>query len=159
MDPFITTIIVILGKYALDKGVELGTKVGPKALDTAKEMFQIVMERVKGVDPRTAEKYPENPQGYQAPVKDILADIVQANAEFAAQLKTLLAQYDKEAQANAVETGTTYEALLDGSGAIAQGKGAVAAGEGGIAIGGNVGGDVIAGGHKKPSEKEDKAAT
>ncbi|HDQ71362.1 MAG TPA: hypothetical protein ENN19_04605 [Chloroflexi bacterium] len=36
-----------------------------------------------------------------------------------------------------------YEALLEGSGGVAQGEGATAAGERGIAVGGDVGGDII----------------
>ena len=38
--------------------------------------------------------------------------------------------------------GTSYQATLHSSGAIAQGRGAVAAGEGGVAVGGSVAGGV-----------------
>jgi hypothetical protein len=45
-----------------------------------------------------------------------------------------------------VEPGTSYQATLTGSGAIAQGPGATAAGAGGVAVGGDVKGDVRIGG-------------
>ena len=35
MNPLTLSIVVILGKYALDKGLELGKEVGPQALDAA----------------------------------------------------------------------------------------------------------------------------
>jgi hypothetical protein len=134
MDPLTASIVVILGKYALDKGVELGKEVGPKALDTAKEMFQVVLDRVKKVDSRTAEKYPANPEGYQVPMADAVEEATEADAEFKAQLQALLEKYEELAQAHAVATGRTYQATVSGSGGLAQ-DGSVATGEGGIAIG------------------------
>ena len=145
MDPITLTVVTILGKYALDKGVELGKAVGPKALDTAKEMFGMVLERVRKVDPRTADKFPDNPEGYQAPMKDVLQEAVEADPDFAAELKARLEEYKEATREYAAQTGQSYEALLEGSGAIAQGAGATAAGAGGVAIGGSVGGSVSTG--------------
>ena len=47
-----------------------------------------------------------------------------------------------------------YEAVLFGSGAIAQGPGAVAAGKGGVAVGGNVEGGIQIGGRAKDEDDE-----
>ena len=146
MDPIITPIVMILGKYALDKGVELAKEVGPTALEKAKEMFGMVLERVGRKKPETAAEFPEAPETYQKPLEQALDAEVAADAEFAARLKGLLAQYEQVAQAHAAAMGTVYEARLEGSGAIAQGPGAVAAGAGGVAVGGDVrGGTIITG--------------
>jgi len=145
MDPIVTSIVVILGKYALDKGVELGKDVGPKALDTAKQVFGMVLERARRVDPRTAQQFPENPEGYRAPLTDVLDEITRADADFRARLKALLEQYEAAAREHATAVGTTYGATVAGSGAIAQGEGAVAAGAGGVAVGGDAKGTIITG--------------
>lgn len=147
MDPIITPIVIILGKYALDKGVELAKEVGPTALEKAKEMFALVLERVGRQKPETAAGFSEDPETYQKPLEKGLDAEVAADAEFAAQLKSLLAGYEQAAQAHAAATGTVYEARLEGSGAIAQGPGAVAAGAGGVAVGGSVQGTTIITGH------------
>jgi len=68
---------------------------------------------------------------------------LKADPGFAARLKALLEKYEQAAQEHAAATGTTYQATLIGSGAIAQGEGAVAAGERGVAVGGSVQGGVI----------------
>ena len=148
MDPFITPIVLVLGKYALDKGAELGKEVGPQALEKVKEMFGLALERVKRVDARAAQKFPDNPEGYQTPLADALTEAAQADPAFAAQLKDLLAKYEAAAKEHATATGTSYRATLTGSGAIAQGPGAVAAGAGGVAVGGGVQGDIHLGGKK-----------
>ncbi len=41
--------MIILGKYALDKGAELAQEVGPKALDTAREMFIATLDYLLNV--------------------------------------------------------------------------------------------------------------
>jgi hypothetical protein len=142
MDPITSSIVIVLGKYALDKTEELVKEVGPKALETAKEMFQTVLERVKRVDPRTVEKFPENPEGYNAPLTDALNEVMKTDPGFAAQLKALLEQYEKAAQEHAAATGTSYQATVAGSGVIAQDHSAVAE-TGGVAVGRDVGGHVV----------------
>jgi hypothetical protein len=145
MDPLITSIVVILGKYALDKGVELGKEVGPKALDTAKEIFAVALDHLRR-DPKgevIADEYETDPETYQKPVEKALAEAAQADPDFAAQLKDLLAKYEEAAKEHAAARGDSYQATLAGSGAIAQGEGAVAAGERGVAVGGDVKGSTI----------------
>ena len=153
IDPLTASIVVILGKYALDKGVELGKEVGPKALETGKAIFELVLGRVKRVDPRTAQKYPDNPDGYKAPLTDSVAELLKTDTDFAASLKALLADYEAAAKEHAATAGVSYQAALKGSGAIAQGTGAVAAGKGGIAVGGDVQGDIRLG---RPDEEADE---
>jgi len=147
MDPIITPIVIILGKYALDKGVEMAKEVGPAALEKAKEMFGMVLERVGRKKSETAAEFPEAPETYQKPLEQALDAEVAADAEFAARLKGMLAEYEEAAQAHAAAGGTIYRAELKGSGAIAQGSGAVAAVAGGVAVGGSVRGSTVITGH------------
>lgn len=132
MDTVALTIVKILSKYALDKGAELGKAIGPQALDTAQEMFAMVLARVRTVDPRTADKFPDNPEGYQAPMKDVLQETLAADPDFAAALKARLEAYER-----AVQTGQHNAAHLEGDGAIL--------GAGALQVGGDVSGDAVAG--------------
>jgi len=141
MDPIVTPIVIILGKYVLDKGVELGTAIGPKALDTAKEMLQLVLERVGQKKPETAAEFPKDPESYQKPMEKALEAEVQADPDFAEQLEELLAKYEQAEQEHAAATGKTYQATLSGKGALAQDH-SVAASHSGIAVGGNVEGGI-----------------
>ena len=141
MDPLIVSVVTILGKYALDKGVELGKAVGPQALETVRSMFGMVLAKVRKTAPRTAEKFPENPEGYEAPMQDVLQETLEADPDFAAALKRHLETYQEAAKAYAAASGTSYRASLEGEGAIAQGEGATAAGKGATVIQGD--GNVI----------------
>ena len=143
MDPITASIAIILGKYALDKGAELGKEVGPKALETAKEMFSLVLERIGKKKPETAQEFPKDPETYRKPLEKALEAELKADPGFAARLKALLEKYEQAAQEHAAATGTTYKATLIGSGAIAQGPGAKAVGERGVLVEGDVKGGVI----------------
>jgi len=152
MDPLITPIVVILGKYALDKGLELGKEIGPTALETAKEMFTTVLDRLrKGPKGDIAEGFKEDPETYEKPVEKELAKEVEADPAFAAQLQALLEQYEEAAKGYAESTGRVYQATVSGSGAVAQDHG-VAAGAGGVAVRGDVHGGVRIGGSREEDE-------
>jgi hypothetical protein len=165
MDPLTTSIVVILGKYALDKGVELGREAGPQALEAAKEMFALALERLRR-EPKgelIAGEFEKDPQTYQKPLEKALGAELQADPDFAAQLKALLARYEQAAQPSRristgggayvegdVHAGTfigrdrvSHAAEVHGPGAIAQGPGAVAAGEGGVVQFGGIRADRI----------------
>ncbi|HLF25603.1 MAG TPA: hypothetical protein VJG32_04655 [Anaerolineae bacterium] len=137
MDPLTTTVVSVLGKYAIDKGASLLKEAGQAAAAAAARLFQKVMERLKA-DPgeaKNAERFEKNPEAFKAPVEVALDEQVQADPDFAAQLKALLGEYEKAASVSIANTG---------SGAVATGGG-VAAGAGGIAVGGNVSGGIIQG--------------
>jgi hypothetical protein len=152
MDPITTSIVLVLGKYALDKGLELGKEVGPKALETAKEMFQTVLERVGKKKPETAAEFPQDPETYQKPLEKALEAEVQADHDFAAQLKALFEQYEQAAQAHAAVGGTTYQVEAKDS-VTAVGPGAKAASERGVIAEGDVGGSIITGDHSSVERK------
>jgi tRNA(Ser,Leu) C12 N-acetylase TAN1 len=155
MDPITTSVAVVLGKYALDKGVELGKEVGPKALETAKEMVGTVLARIRREPDGefVARNYEQSPEVYQKPMEQALDAEVKTDPSFAEQLQALLSQYDEASKEFAVETGRTYQATVTGSGAAAVGDGAVAAGEGGIAVGGSVEGGISIGAQKPDEDK------
>jgi hypothetical protein len=147
MDPFITPIALILGKYAIDKGAKLVEEVGPKALETAKEMFALALDRLRK-DPKgevIAGEFEKDPETYQKPVEKALDETARADPEFAAQLKELLAKFEEAAKAHAAATGTTYQVTHTGSGGLAVGPGAIAAGERGVVAGRDMRGTVITG--------------
>ena len=148
MDPLVAPIVVILDKYGMDKGVELGKEVGPKALDTAREMFTTALDYLRG-DPKRAvivEEFEEDPETYEKPVEKQLAEAIEKDPEFKAKLESLLAQFEEAAGAHGVEPGTLYHAELHGDGAIAQGPGAAAVGARGVNVGGSVqGGTIVTG--------------
>ena len=157
MQSFAASIVAILGKYALDKGLELDKEVGPKALDTAKEIFTTVLDRLRK-NPKgevLAEGFEEDPEVCQKPVEKELEKEVAADPDLAAQLQALMDKYEEAAKEYAGATGRIYQATLTGNRAIAQGPGAVAAGAGGVAVGGGVQGSIRTSG-PHPQEDEDQ---
>jgi hypothetical protein len=145
MDPITISVVTILGKYALDKDVELGKAVGPKALDTVKEMFGMVLARVRQElrGEVIADEFEENPETYEKPLAKKVEAAADDDADFARELQALYERFQAQVKAHTGQTGTTYSAQLEGSGAIAQGNNAMAGGEGSTVIRGhgNVVGD------------------
>lgn len=146
-DPITASIVVILGRYAIDKGAELAKEVGPKAAEKAGELLKTALDhlRRKPKGEVVADGFEEDPSTYEKPVEKELASAAEADPDFAAQLQALLAEYEEAARAHAAARGTRYEASLKGSGAIAQGPGATAVGERGVHVGGDVGGSIVTG--------------
>jgi hypothetical protein len=156
MDQLIQSVVTMLCTYALDKGAELVKDVGPKALDTAGEMFTLVVDRLrrKPDGEFVLRKLEENAVVYQKPLEEELAEELSSDPDFADALKTLLSQYEDSAREHVVAMGTSNQAAVRSGGAVAQGKGAVAAGAGGIAVGGDVHGGVVITGHGNAIEKK-----
>lgn len=143
-DPIIAPVMTVLGKYVLGKGEVLAREAGPAAAIKAGELLQTVLNYLRR-DAATkviADRYQQDPEKARPLLEDDLNTAIQADANFAAQLKELLAQYQAEAKAYAA-TGATYSATLKGSGAIAQGGGD-ALGQGAVKAG-DVHGAIITG--------------
>lgn len=147
LDPVTAGIIAVLGKYVPDQGAELGQTAGPKALDTAKAIVTAALDRLRRTPKgqMLAEGFMEDATTYEKPVTKELEKAINEDAAFKAQMATLLTQFDRAAAAHAATTGTTYTAVLRGSGAIAQGEDATAVGERGVNVGGSVGGSIVTG--------------
>jgi hypothetical protein len=99
---------------------------------------ELVLQQVGAIDPRTAHRYPQNPTGYESPLRDALTELLEADRGLAARLDALLTQHEQTQQAGAGDHIT-----LSGTGNITKGQGniSVTATGGGITIG-SVGGDV-----------------
>jgi hypothetical protein len=134
----LTLIVVdILGKFVVDHGATLLKEAGQAAAQAASQLYELVLTQLKSdpAEARNAERFEQNPEGYQAPIADAIAEKLGSDPNFSAQLSVLIEEYKKAA--SSVET-----ARIDvGSGAVAT-QGGIAAGAGGVAIGGNVKGEV-----------------
>lgn len=117
-----------------------GKKMGEEAFELGRKLWAKLRKPVEE-SPRAlgaAEEVAEAPEDgdARAGLRRQLMKILEADPGLASEVAKLL---------DPAGRGTSYQANLQGSGAIAQGPGAVAAGEGGVAVGGDVTGDVSAG--------------
>lgn len=121
MDPVVAAVITIIGKYAIDKGVELTKEAGPKAVEIAEKIFKKVAERFgkNPADTQNLEKFEQKPDTYQAPIADALEEQMK-DAVFASEIKQLLAQYKAAAPKGA--PGTTTITQIAGDNAIQIGQ-------------------------------------
>lgn len=141
-DALVTTLAPAL-PFLVASGTEAvkaaGKKVGEETFELGRRLWARLRKPVEE-SPRAlgaAAEVAEAPDDgdARAGLRRQLLKILEADPDLAAELAKLL---------DAAGRGLSYQANLQGSGAIAQGAGAVAAGEGGVAVGGNVGGDVSA---------------
>lgn len=111
MDPVIASIIIVLSKYAIDKGVELAKETGPKAVKVAELLFEKVADRFSKnpADAENMKRFEEKPNIYQAPVADALENYMK-DPNFSSQIKQLLAQYQEAASTGPSRTIITQMA-------------------------------------------------
>jgi len=133
-------VVDVLGKYAADKGATLLKEAGQATVHAAAQLFDRVMARLKAdpADARNAEHFEQNPEGYQVPVADAIAEKLKTDADFATQLTALLKDYQHAI--SAVSASSINMGSVD-SGAVAL-QGGIAAGKGGAAVAGNVQGGI-----------------
>ena len=145
MDPLTLAISTILGKYAIDKGATLLKEAGQAAANAAGKLFEKVMQRLKAdpAEAKNAEHFERNPEGYKIPISDAIDEKLKADPNLAAELRSLVEEFQRA-------SGTTI--INTGSGAVAT-HGGVAAGAGGVAVGGNVGGSLVTGNNNRIEDK------
>jgi hypothetical protein len=114
MHPIVVTVVTILGKYTIDKGVELAKEIGPKAGEVAAQLFQKVVDRFSKnpADAKNLERFEKKPEDYKAPVGDALEEYLKDPA-FAAEIKQLLAQYQAAVPAGAPGAATITQIAGD----------------------------------------------
>ena len=114
MEPITASILIILGKYALDKGVELGKEVGPQALETAKELALKALDKLreKPTGQVIADAFEEDPETYEKPVAKEVDKAIQEDAAFKAQMEALLVHYDQLAAQFAATKGATHTSIF-----------------------------------------------
>jgi hypothetical protein len=107
MDPLTVAVTTILGKYAIDKGATLLKEAGKAAADAAGKLFQRVLDRLKAdpAEAKNAERFEKDPQGYAKPIADAVADKVQSDPKFAAELQALVDEFKKSANATIIQAG------------------------------------------------------
>lgn len=134
----ITMITVdVLGKFVLDNGATLLKEAGRSAVQIASQLYELIMTHLQAdpVDAENAERFEKNPEGYQVPVSDAIAERLIEDPNFSNQLSLLIERYREAANA------FTESNLEVDSGAIAT-QGGVAAGAGSVAVAGNVKGKI-----------------
>ncbi|HEX9940907.1 MAG TPA: hypothetical protein VGG03_02725 [Thermoanaerobaculia bacterium] len=136
-----TEAIKATGKKVGEEAFELGRKLWAKLRKPVEES-----PRARGAAEEVAEA-PEDGDA-RAGLRRQLVKILEADPDLASEVAKLL---------DSAGRGTSYQANLHGSGAIAQGPGAVAAGEGGVAVGGSVTGDVSAGRTGRGTRDDDRS--
>lgn len=143
-DPLTASVMMVLGKYAIDKGATLLKEVGPQAVEKAGALFKKALESLRR-DPKgevVADEFTADPETYAKPVEKKLDELLQANAELKAELAALLAEYQVAAKAHT----PSYQGTVIGDGALAQGDGATAVGAGGVNLqGGSSSGPIVTG--------------
>ncbi len=136
MDPLTQQTIDVLTKYAIDKGLTLANEVGQTAVDVAAKLFRAVLDRWKQ-DPaevRNAERFENNPTGYAAPLADAVEEALKADPNFAAELKTLLSEYQATTRLNVTHTGTGDVFVGDHNVKIGDNKGTIVIGGSGHSV-------------------------
>lgn len=142
-----TGIVVVLGKYAIDKGAKLLREAGPKAVEAAKQLYQSTLDHFQKINrPEELEKLETQPEDADAQkrVQMRLEDAVRDDAALKERLEAFLTTFQKEAKAHAQAQNTSTTVTV-GSGAAAMGDGSVAVGARGVNVGGNVSGGIITG--------------
>ena len=128
-----------------------GEKVGEETVELGRTLWAKLRKPVEE-SPRAlgaAEEVAEAPDDddARAGLRRQLVKILEADPDLVSEVAKLL---------DSAGRGTSYQATLHGSGAIAQGSGAVAAGAGGVAVGGSVAGDISVGRTGRETRGDDR---
>jgi hypothetical protein len=150
LTPFLPYLLKAGKKAGEELAGEAGKKFGDAAWEGAKHLWgklrPKIEERPAALEAvQEVANAPSDPDA-QAAVRVQLKKILSADESFAAEIARLL---------EAAGPRTTYNAVLYGSGAIAQGNGNVVAGAGGVAVGGNVNGGITVDNRKRSLGRRD----
>jgi len=145
MDPLTSAVVAVIGKYAVDKGATLLKEAGQAAVEAAAKLFEKVIGRLRAdpAEAKNAERFEKNPDEFKAPVAASVEEKMQAEPDFAAEIKKLFEEFQRAAGAagvSQVSTGSTATA--------SQGSTAV----GSIQVGGDVAGGINIGSGSKPKD-------
>lgn len=143
MDPLTVSVVTIISKYAIDAGLTLAKEVGPPAKDTAEKLCTLVLQhlRHKLEGKAIADGFENNPDGYRAPVQDLVESAIQADALFKEQLNRLVNQFEAEKH----NISANIQINIGDGGAVATGDKATTMGQGGVIVEGDVQGPIYTG--------------
>lgn len=116
MDPITVGIVVVLGKYAIDKGAEIAPVIGKQALDVAERLFRFVVDRLssKGREEEVIAKgFEKDPDVFEKPFAKILDEEMQSDAAFAAEVRRLVNEYNSSVEAR--KASDEYKIHISGS--------------------------------------------
>lgn len=95
MEPLSATVAAIVTGFLTKGASEVAKQVGEAASHAAQTLAQAVLDRLR-TDPkeeRTVERYEGDPAAQQPALEAAVADLVAADAAFAAQLEQLVSAY------------------------------------------------------------------
>jgi hypothetical protein len=117
MEPISTAAAAIITGVLTQSAKALVQEAGEAASSAAQALAQAVFDRLRKdpAETKTVERYEREPKRQEASIDAAIDDLMKADAEFATQIKELVARYDRESRA--------YQS--------------------GISVGGNVGGNVV----------------
>jgi hypothetical protein len=134
-----SSVLVVLGQYALKQGTEIVTQVSKEGIILATELLERVRSHFKARAGEKAQKalanYRADPEDYQAVFEKYLKQELETNEAFRQEMTTFLERFQ------AAVPETEISVVVSGSGAAAT-QGGVAAGEGGVAVKGDVEGGI-----------------
>jgi hypothetical protein len=133
MDPVTVAIVVILGKYALDKGAEIAPVIGAQALAVGERLFRFVFDRLtsKGTEKEViARGFERDPAIFEKPFAKILDEEMRSDARFAAEVHKLVDEYNRSVEAHSggdeykirVGGAVTGTGFVVGSGTVSAGR-------------------------------------
>lgn len=103
-------VINLLGQEAADSSSESEPFI--------RSLKDLILKQVATIDPRTAQRYPQNPTGYTDPLRDALTELLETDRGLAARLDALLEQYEQ-----AQRSGSGSQITLSGTGNVLYGQG------------------------------------
>ena len=164
METLIGSISGVLGEYTVDKGIELGKAVGPKALETAAKMVTTALGHLRR-DPSgkvIADEFEKAPDAGRGLLELKLNESIMSNAQLKAELEELWSQFEEAREEFVAANPLTQYAAAGERGAAAAGDHATALAERAVNVGGNVEGSPIITGDNntvfdRPKREEDQS--
>ena len=144
MDPLTSTVVALIGKYAVDKGATLLKEAGQAAVDVAARLFEKIIGKLKAdpAEAKNAERFEKNPEEFKAPVAAAVEEKMQAEPDFAAELKKLVEEFETAKSAAGITVAVSGSGAAAAQGSVAASTGAtvfqVGGNAGDISIGKNV---------------------
>lgn len=122
MDPLVFSIAAILGKFAITKGAELLTDVGPEAVNAAKDLWTSAVDRLKKEPSgqQVISEYTKAPHVFEKPIYQLLEKVLIGDTALREEMMRLVERYERGV---AEYSGQVLSSSTQGSGASAQGQG------------------------------------
>lgn len=132
MDPFISGVLVAIGKYVVDKTADAIPAMGAEASKLLEKMYRFIVDKLsnKGTSEKViVEEYEKDPATYEKPLAKILEEEFKRNPAFAEELQRMVDEYNQklksegasESYAINVKGSITSTGSVFGSGSVSAG--------------------------------------